>query len=121
MTAYPACQNRRTYRTPYQETLLSGYTLDFHVKEKLLRTTRNPDQYPQPYATLAFFGNLSKYTMLQRKNLATITKPLIITKDNKSYSVRNLDEGLLLLRQWHILESLEQRQHDRNHSDEMTT
>lgn len=59
--------------------------------------------------------------MLQRKNLATITKPLIITKDNKSYSVRNLDEGLLLLRQWHILESLEQRQHDRNHSDEMTT
>lgn len=77
----------------------------FHVKENLMRTTRNHSEYPQPYTNLAFYADLSKHTMLQRKNLTTITKPLrndhiqykwghpfklIITKDNKSHFVRTM-------------------------------
>lgn len=83
----------------------------FHVMENLMRATCNNNEHPQPYTNLAFHVDLSKYTMLQRKNIATITKQpvkLFITKDNKSYSVCTLVKGLSLLLQWHILEPLEQ-------------
>lgn len=48
----------------------------YYVKEKLMRATRNATNYPQPYNTLSFYADLSQYTMLQRKSLSTITKPL---------------------------------------------
>lgn len=85
--------------------------------------TWNPATYPQPYTNLAFIAELSKYTMSQSKNLSTKTKlihshqilykwghPVKLgdTKDNKSFSISTLDEGLSLLRQWNILELQEQ-------------
>lgn len=48
----------------------------FHVKERLMEATRNISSYPQPYANLTFYADLSQYTILKRKNLSTITKPI---------------------------------------------
>lgn len=64
----------------------------------------------------------SIYTLLQRKNLSTFTKPLsnyripykwghhvklIVTKDGKTYTIRSLEEGLNRLRDWQILDRSE--------------
>lgn len=52
-------------------------TIDFHhVKENLMRATRNHSDYPQPYTNQFFYADLFRDTMLQCKNLATIPKPL---------------------------------------------
>lgn len=103
----------------------------FHIKVRFMRAARNTSEYPLQYANFSFYDDLSKFTMQQRKNLATITKPLrnhqipykwghpvklIIMKDSKSYTVRSLEEGLTLLRQWNILEPQEQRHPRENRS-----
>lgn len=70
----------------------------FHIKERLMRARRNAAVYTQPDTNLAFYADLSQNTMLKRKNLSTITKPLcnhqityklgspvvlVVTRDNK--------------------------------------
>lgn len=86
----------------------------FNVKEELMIATRNTASYPQLYADLSFFNDLSQFTMMRRKSLSTITNhhitykwdhpvKLVATKDKRTYNVRTLEEGLSLVRKWKIL------------------
>lgn len=92
-----------------------------------MRVTRSTSAYPHPYTDQALYADLSQ-TMLQRKNLSTITKPLrnhqitykwdhpvklVVTKDNKSYNIRSVDEGISWLYQWKILDPVKQPQRNR--------
>lgn len=54
----------------------------FHIKENVMLATRNHTDYSQPYTNLAFYADLSKYTMLQHKNFSTITNPSETTRFN---------------------------------------
>lgn len=98
----------------------------FHIKERLMWATRNSAEYPHPYTKLSFYADLSQYTMLKHKNLSTITKPLrnhqitykwghsvklVITREDKSFTIRPVEEGLSILRQWG---SLEPREYNNN-------
>lgn len=100
-----------------RETIVHIYF--FHVQEKLIRAIRNGADYLQPYSNLPFYADLSQYTILKRKNLSTVTNPLynhqipykwghpvklVVIEDNRFFSICSLDEGLLLLRQWKILD-----------------
>lgn len=74
----------RIHRLPKPPHLLENIPKDtivhthfYHVKENLMCATQNPAAYPQPYISLSFYAVLSNYIMLQRKNLSTITKPIM--------------------------------------------
>lgn len=91
-----------------------------------MRATQNTTTHPHQYIGLSFYADLSQYTMNERKSLAMITKPLrnhqitykwghqvklVITKNNSTYTIRSLEEGLVLLRQWKILKTPEHNEH----------
>ncbi|XP_077327941.1 uncharacterized protein LOC143981418 [Lithobates pipiens] len=90
----------------------------FHVKEDLMRFSRNYSPLPDPYADISVYSDISQYTMQARRNLAMLTKHLqnhkipytwgfptkiLVTKDNKTFVITNLENGLKLARQWQLL------------------
>lgn len=111
-----------------------------------MTATRCHDDLPSEMQDLSFFSDLSAFTMQQRRQLATITKPLInnhipyrwlypakllVTKDGVSSVIMTMKEGLKLWRMigkdWQILEPqnmVEYRQNSppsaRVHSDAET-
>lgn len=90
----------------------------FTVKEKVMYAAKRATRLPDPFTNIALYADLSKTTMENRRQLATITKvlqnhkipykwgfptKLLITHQNKTYAVRTLPMGLTLLRNWHMI------------------
>lgn len=84
-----------------------------------MSAARSCDDLPPELQDLSFFADLSAFTMQQRRQLATITKPLnnhhipyrwpypaklLVTKDGNSFVVATIKEGLRLMKEWQILE-----------------
>lgn len=92
----------------------------YQTKETLMAAFRQVDQLPEQLQSLSLFIDLSAHTTQQCRQLATITKPLrnhhisyqwrylaklLITKDDRLYTINSLADGLRLLRDWQILEA----------------
>lgn len=48
----------------------------YHTKDQFMTTARQRDSLPSDLQDLSFFADLSAFTMQQRHQLATITKPM---------------------------------------------
>lgn len=48
----------------------------FHIKEALMRISRDTAQLPEPYKKLKFFADLSQFTIQARRNLQPVTAAL---------------------------------------------
>lgn len=113
----------RLPKPPHLSNKFPRYTIvriQFYlIKVRLILATRNIASIPKQYYGFSFFSDLSKYTLLQRKDLAIIIKPLrnhnipykwehpvklAITKDGKEHIIHSLKEGLALLQCWNVLE-----------------
>lgn len=85
----------------------------FTTKEKIMYAAKRATRLPDPFTNIALYADLSKATMENRRQLATITKvlqnhkipykwgfltKLLITHQNKTHTVRTLPMGLTLLR-----------------------
>lgn len=90
----------------------------YHVKDQLMRYSRQNVSLPDPYAGISLYADLSQATLSARNNLIPITKilrnhkilykwgfpaKLTITMNNASHTINSLDRGLELLRQWGLL------------------
>lgn len=90
----------------------------YHIKEQILTTSRRSDDRHPQYAELQILPDLSRHTLQQRRNLATITKALrnhnilhkwkypaklSITHNGVSVMISTLEEGIAALRKWGIL------------------
>lgn len=90
----------------------------YHIKEQILTTSRKADDRHPQYAEIQILPDLSRHTLQQRRNLATITKALrnhhilhkwkypaklSITHNGVSVMVSTLEEGVAALRKWGIL------------------
>lgn len=90
----------------------------FHVKDRLMQFARQRASLPEPYAGISLYTDLSQATVAARKNLNTITKilrnnnikyrwkfptKLEIERNNRTFWISDLDDGLLLLRKWGLL------------------
>lgn len=81
----------------------------YHIKDQFMIAARSRDDLPSEMQDLSFFADLSAFTMQQRRQLATITKPLnnhhipyrwlypaklLVTKDGASFVIATINEGL---------------------------
>lgn len=87
----------------------------YHIKDLLMQSARQHVPLPDPYAGIFFYSDLSQATLLARKNLNSITKllrthnlkyrwgfptKLIIDRNDVSYNIHTLDDGLKLVGKW---------------------
>lgn len=92
----------------------------YHTKDNFMAATRRRDSLPSDLQDLSFFADLSAFTMQQRRQLATITKPLnnhhityrwlypaklLVIRDGTTHLISNVKEGLHLMREWQIIAS----------------
>ena len=90
----------------------------FHIKDDLMRFSRKNQPLPAPYSNISVYSDLSQHTMMARKNLSSITKllqnskityswgfptKLLITRDNRTFAIRNVEEGIDLAKKWNLL------------------
>lgn len=90
----------------------------FNAKEKVMFAAKRSPNLPDPFTAIALYTDLSKVTMENRRQLATITKALqnhripykwgfptklLITFQSKTHVVRTLQADLHLLRLWRII------------------
>lgn len=90
----------------------------YHIKEQILTTSRKADERHPQYAEIQILPDLSRHTLQQRRNLATITKALrnhhilhkwkypaklSITHNGVSVMDSTLEEGVAALRKWGVL------------------
>lgn len=95
----------------------------FHVKDRLMPAMRKRNNVPSQYHDLQFYPTLSQHTLQRRRSLNSLTKALrnhnisyrwgfptklIITKQNREFTVDSLDKGISLLREWEILLELDE-------------
>lgn len=89
----------------------------YHVKERFLRTVRDPTSLPECYSTLQFFPDVSQHTILFRKKLNPITRALrqhhiayrwgypaklIFSYQDETFTIFNPEQGISLLSRWKI-------------------
>lgn len=106
----------------------------YHIKDQFMMIVRRRENLPQELQGLSFYADLSAFTMQQRRQLATITKPLnnhhiqyrwlypaklLITKEGKSQVITNIKEGICLLREWQLIDP-SNNGYDKPHSPSST-
>lgn len=85
----------------------------YHIKDRLMRYSRQNAALPDPYAGIAIYADLSQATLAARNNLIPITKilrnhkilykwgfpaKLSVTLNNTHHTISSLEKGLELLR-----------------------
>lgn len=90
----------------------------FHIKDQLMRFSRQNNTLPDPYAGITVYADLFQATMKASNNLIPITKLLrnhkilyrwgfptkfMLEKDNEWYTISSLEKGLELMRKWGLL------------------
>lgn len=90
----------------------------YEVNDQLMQYAQRNSLLPDPYTVIVLYTDLSQATILARKNLNSITKILqnhsmiyrwgfpkkrLAEHKGTSYSIKNLEQGLKILRSWGIL------------------